>query len=62
MNNRRYQNYYTNNSHNATPLALIKEGAIYYKAVSPTDCLELIDYQLGSFLGFFLRAVGSVAL
>jgi hypothetical protein len=46
-----------------TPTALIKEGGgIYYKAISPTDLNSLFDYQLRSFLGFFLRAVGSVAL
>jgi hypothetical protein len=33
--------------------------SIYYKAVSPTDCLESIDYQFCPLLGFFLRAVGS---
>jgi hypothetical protein len=39
-----------------------RSWSIDYKAVSPTDCLEFIDYQFRPLLGFFLRAVGSVAL
>ena len=46
-----------------TPTALIKEGGGYLlQSYKSYGLKQPIDYQLRSFLGFFLRAVGSVAL
>ena len=63
LNNHRFQYYYNNNNFRYNTYGVDKRGAIYLlQSYKSYGLKQPIDYQLRSFLGFFLRAVGSVAL
>ena len=51
INNHRFQNYYNNNNFRYNTYGVDKRGggAIYYKAISPTDLNSLLIISLGHF-------------
>jgi hypothetical protein len=63
INNHRFQNYYNNNNFRYNTYGVDKIGGGYLlQSYKSYGLKQPIDYLLRSFLGFFLRAVGSIAL